>query len=434
MRPVTGVVRDAETQRPIAGAWIAWRLPPPGLVDRVLGDPEYQRAGVGLLSDARGGFRIPRLPDDLEPSATLFVVAPGYAYRSLDVGLAREVAVDLVRMGTLEVAVAGARTAAVTVHSAEHAAIADALPAWGQEPGVYTITHLPPGSYSVALGGEQEVEAEVVAGRVSRVELVSSLQRASGTLLRSGHPVAKSPLSFVHTRTYVRVQASTDAFGRFEATLPRGPHAVFAELEGSERRVGALAAPAAGVVLQCDPAQLGEIQVQLPSHTRSRPEELGLVRTDVPLSSLIALEPGDGPGWFTCNAEPGRYALFEGVRFWGIHELSGVTSIRAAEGGRRLIVKLDLSGLAPGDYVRCRLALVPLAVTSARPDLDARLAEGLAQTFLVGSSEPSLTLSVGAPGAYRLVGDSDLGRIHERVDVRGDRTTVDLPGIPEPGR
>ena len=68
LRPLRGRVVDAFSGRPIAGAWVAWRLPPPRLVDTLLAQAEPGDPGV---SDAEGRFELARLPDDLKISGRM---------------------------------------------------------------------------------------------------------------------------------------------------------------------------------------------------------------------------------------------------------------------------------------------------------------------------------------------------------------------------
>ena len=95
LRGVAGLVREATTGRPIAGAWIAWRLPPWSLVDELLRDPDIREIGEGMVTDAAGRFAVERLPDGLHVEDTIYVVARGYAAASKRVGLVREVVIDL---------------------------------------------------------------------------------------------------------------------------------------------------------------------------------------------------------------------------------------------------------------------------------------------------------------------------------------------------
>jgi hypothetical protein len=95
VRGVTGLVRDAQTKAPIEGAWLAWRLPPPEVVERVLGDLAFRDPRFPMVTGADGTFAVERLPDDMPISATLYAVALGYAHGSLVVGDRREVVFEL---------------------------------------------------------------------------------------------------------------------------------------------------------------------------------------------------------------------------------------------------------------------------------------------------------------------------------------------------
>ncbi|HBP16481.1 MAG TPA: hypothetical protein DEA08_01645, partial [Planctomycetes bacterium] len=158
LRPVRGRVIDAATRQPIAGAWVAWRLPPPRLVEQLLPRAE---AGDPGISDAEGRFRLERLPDDLALHSSVHAVAPGYAYLVHPAPLAGELELALTPAATLELVLdppppPGAEAPPAQVRLEPLASstplpalrrLARALPPWGPQPERYWLRHLPPGRY-----------------------------------------------------------------------------------------------------------------------------------------------------------------------------------------------------------------------------------------------------------------------------------------------
>ncbi|MCA8922417.1 MAG: carboxypeptidase regulatory-like domain-containing protein, partial [Planctomycetes bacterium] len=429
LRGVSGLVRDAQTQLPIPGAWITWRLPPPAVVEQVLADPGFSDPRFAMISDAAGRFAVERLPDDLPGSFTLFAVAPGYAYRALTVGLARELVVELTPMGTLEVRVRGEDPPRVSLTSREHAAIARELPAWGDDPTAFRIAHLPPGVYGVRLESDPSgsgAEVVVLAGQLTRVELTQPpRERLAGRVAaHGGGPLAGASLAFVHAETFARVEVEVDAAGDFACRLPAGRYAAFVVHGDSERRVGELVEPGRGPLLLEPGPSASDSRLRLtcaggPLRSRS----LGIARVDAPLTSLLFLSPDPSePGVYVCAAEPGRYALFDGVCFWGVVPLPGSPTLDLSP--RTLEVELGLGDLEAGERVRGELALVPLPLLEGRPDLAARLPALFAREFVASRDRARLRVPLGAAGAYVLVGQSDLGPFRERVDLTSGEPVV----------
>lgn len=443
LRGVRGLVRDARTRRPIAGAWITWRVPPPEVCEEVLGraalvdDP----AGAGLISDARGRFDVERLPDDEAPSFTLCAVARGYAPATLRPGLREEVVFDLSPAGALDVRVDEPVDLVLEPASAEAAGpVALAVPR-GQRgadgPQRWVVRHLAPGPWRALLGGREVAAGHVVEGQTSRLQVSLPPWVEVEGRLSGEEGLTSVTFSLIEGEPARPAGSFTLEDERFSGRLRAGRYVVHAhDAQDTARRAPGLVEVVPGMAplrLEVSPADvLVEVRATIGGVTVR--DGLGLVALDLPEDDpaggdLIRLAWVGPDGLHVARAPTGRYALFDGQAL--------VAAEVVVPAGGPLVVHADLAAcwvrvlLPPAlrdEEVLCvRAALLP-EVLARRPALRARF---LAQDPIerqVSRAAPRFELRVLRPGRYLLVGQSDLGPLEAWVDLSpGGEATVALP-------
>ncbi|MGE0709749.1 MAG: carboxypeptidase-like regulatory domain-containing protein [Planctomycetota bacterium] len=438
LRDVTGRVVDAGTGLPIAGAWVAWRPPPPELVDAILRDPELARDPVlrrtRVITDAEGGFRIARLPGDAEVTHILHAVALDHAYGRAAARL-EAVTIALEAGGELEVLVAPGPPRPrdepprlrVERGRIERGGEALELPPWGLERASYRLSHLRAGDYRLRMDGGPWVAARVEAGRTTRIALPRPvLLEVSGTLTEGGRALGDAALVAVGAEDPERRWAlSTDADGRLQGWLPAGRYGV-AWLDGqSERCVpGAFVLGAGAAPWELDLAEAPPIlELELRRRGAIEPRAWGLVSLE-PGGSLIHLVPSQGSaeGCWRAACPPGVYGLWEDTTWWGVVEVPATPGARAERLERsvepaRVTLRWSLPPELEGrELVRGTLSLLPREQW-ARTDLGARFAAA-GRSFRAGRAAPTLEVPLGAPGIYRLLLSTELGRVRREVELR----------------
>ncbi|MBL4848915.1 MAG: carboxypeptidase regulatory-like domain-containing protein [Planctomycetes bacterium] len=438
---MTGRVVDAATGRPIRGAWVAWRPPPPHLIAQIL--PTAQQGDPGI-SDAQGRFVLERLPDDLQVADTLYAVAPGYGYAARRAGLS-EVVLALPGSTSLEIVLdpppEGNEDPPVQIaidplskDPLAHATTA-ALPPWGQERDRYRLQHLPPGRYRVRVdpqvAGSRVHEVHLVAGASAQLR-VSRAPRAelAGTVI-GPRGVSATELAWIDLETFTRYEVAADERGFFRIVLPKARYALMLLDGRSERSVPGEFSP--GRELSLDLPSAGD-PVELRIREQGRPVvagDLGLVRLDRRFGDLVALEARAGdPGTYAALAPPGRYALFAGVSLLLELTLPQPTGAPAIEIQRGL-VELELvlpTQLRPGEIVRGTLALVPASLKKKRPDLYLRFAAA-GQPFQVSPGSTRVRCPLSQAGLYLLSGKTDLGPLEGALELApGQRIKLSLGG------
>lgn len=444
LRGVTGLVRDAATHVPIRGAWLAWRLPPPSISEKVLSNTGPRDPAFRMLTGPSGRFRVDRLPDDASISSTLFVVAKGYAYGALTVGLARDVVFDLVPMGSLEVEISGA------VEDANPGGVLEIQPKNGPPDPIeiraegersVRVPHLPAGPCTVTLDrqlGGASVTVTVTPGQVTQVKLTRPTTLSlTGTLTSQSRGLA-ARLEFMETTRLSWHTVNTDEFGRFELDVPRGRYVAhwFETKTLSLWRVGAvLEAGAQGVQLAWDPSRLVDVELRLKRQGRDKDASLTLFSLDEHLGTIVELiaQDGDSARVFRAKAVPGPYVLLEGVKIGGVQEVlqwgefkapgvhSSVLNIRSTP-----LTWGGLEGLEDSEIVRGEFRLLPMAAAS-RPWLNSMITLSTkARTFRASRRGAPLNLLSGAPGRFALIGKSDLGPFRVELDLPSNGVRVDL--------
>lgn len=444
LRGVRGLVRDARTKAPIPGAWIAWRVPPPEVCDRVFSDPATLQGAGGLVTDAQGRFDVDRLPDDEQPSSTLTAVARGYAPASVRPGLREEVVLELAPSGSLEVVIdepldvvlelaSGAAPARVALRARREA---DGRPAAG--PLRWRVDWLQPGRWCALLDGREVAATDVVEGQTARLVISAPpWVEVEGTVL-GADPRGVVHLTPVDGDPAVPGAGLVLADGRFAGSLWPGRYAVSLEKAASwsERRVPGVVEVVPGMpplVLQVPPAseRLEVLLAQDGQPTSS--DGLGLVALDLPEDDpfggdLVHLEPTGEPGVHAGSAAPGLYALFDGDLLLApsvVLPAAGRLGVDRREATCRLRFALPPE-LRQDEVLRARVVLIP-EVLARRPALRARFATQGHVDAVVSHASPSVAVSLGHPGRYLLVGESDLGPLEAWVDLTpGGEVTVRL--------
>lgn len=428
LRPVRGRVIDAATRQPIAGAWVTWRPPSAALVARLLPQAEVGDPGI---SDAQGYFVLERLPTDLALADTVYAVAPGYGLVARRAVLTPELTLALPAACELEVvldpppppASGGAGPPARVVlepagHDPSLRALLARLEPWGSERHRYRIGHLRPGRYRLRVdpevAGQRVYPLELRAGATTQVRVARAPRGSlAGTFLRLPAPDPDgiaAGLVAVDRETLTRYEVPLASEGSFQIELPQARYALVL-LEGrSERLLPGTFEPGGDLQLE-PPARRPEHELDLrQGQAPLRSQELGLVRLDEALGDLVALSPSELPGRYSARAAPGRYALFLGTRWIAELELprSEPRPLSVPATPLRLALALPPE-LAPEEEVRGRLSLLPEVLLERRPDLAARFREA-ALPFQVGAGRAELRATLGLPGRYRVVVESDLGR------------------------
>ncbi len=427
---VQGRVVDAVSGAPIARAWVAWRLAAPHDVDEVLADPELCDPSLEGISDEAGRFVLGRLEPDAYAGFELVAVARDYAYGVARAPLGEEVTIALAPAATLELAVfdaAGAPRVRLSApgdpaRTRELARLAPLLPPLPEQ----RVTHLPPGPIRVELLGEGVgADGTLYAGAVTRLELRCPPRvRVSGTVQggsrRAGAGLRLVPQQERGPDALAASNAVTlDPAGRFALELPAGRYAAFL-LEGrSERRLpGWVDVPVAGELpLEApEPAHSLTVELRDAAHAPRTSSNLGLVSLEA-LSSLIHVEPTDTPGQHRAALEAGRYALFDAGTLVDVVEVPRAPVVVGPE-RRRLEIAWRLpAALAPQEWLVGEVALVPLVVTRARPDLAERYRGAAQRRFRAGRGAPTFAFEVRFPGRYLIEGESDLGPFAVEVEV-----------------
>lgn len=446
LRPVRGRVIDAATRQPIAGAWVAWRLPPPELVEQLLPRAE---AGDPGISDAEGRFALERLPDDLALHSSVHAVAPGYAYLVHPAPLAAELELALTPAATLELVLdpppaPGAEAPPVRVRLEPLASptplpllrrLTRALPPWGEQPERYWLRHLPAGRYRLhvdpQVAGERVHELSLTAGQVSRVRIQRAPRvEARGVLSGPEGPLADAELLLIDLETATSYPLRTGPAGTFARELPLARYRVRLLDGRSERALPGEHTPGPGLQLEL-PERGDDHSLRL---TRGgeplRSDQLGLVRLDLALGDLIDLPPGAEPGSYLTRAPAGRYALFEGACYLAeleLPRLPGAAALDLPLGALEVALRLPTE-LRPDEAIRGTLALLPSLVHGARPDLAERFLEAAALPLRLTRSERSLRVPLAAAGSYRLLGQSDLGPLRATHELEpGGRIELEWP-------
>lgn len=403
LRPVRGLVRDAATKAPIAGAWIAWRYPTPEACAWALEGDRREFAGE-MITDAEGRFALTRLADDEGPTPELFAVARGYAIESLRPGLRDEVTFELVGAGTLEVTTSDAEGLRLQVES-----IAEPLEPEGD---AWRLRHVV-GTRDVRLvpGGEWR-EVTVVAGRTTRVELPRPAEGEVDLGALAGRGVVLQALDGTNGLLWPEAPQLGSA--------PAGRYAVLVSEGASEVRVGDVTV-VAGRRAAVEPR---------PAPPRYPVE----VRVNGLGGDWLSLTPLDGSDrWATSwrldatDAEPtvwrggaggGRCAIALGDLPLGEVTLPATGPI--VVDARPFQARLRLRGpaaLGPEEALRVRLTVVP-AFLADHEGARAQVARELVAS--AGPRAEPVLLELVVPGDHVVSGVSDLGPFSTTVDLRPD--------------
>lgn len=432
---------DAATRRPIPGAWVTWRPPPPELVARLLPQAE---AGDPGITDAEGRFVLERLPSDLSLAESLYAVAPGYGFARGGAGLSADLVLALPAACGLEVLLdpappPGSAKPPVRIRlepAGEAPALARlvaGLAPWGRDRTSYRLGHLPPGRYRVRVdpqvAGERVYPVELRAGVTAQVRVARAPRvELGGSFIRLPESAEGSGLAAIDVETLTRYEVEVGPEGTFKAELPQARYALVLLDGRSERLIPGRFEPAGDLQLEPPPEGAG---VQLELREGRGPlvsSELGLVRLDLPFGDLVALEPKGEAGIHVAQAPPGRYALFLGpslVAELSLPRRAGAEPLRVARS--EVLFEFPLPpGLRPEEEIRGTLSLVPELLESKRPDLAPRLV-GSGIPFVVSSERPLIRLPLGATGRYRVAGLSDIGRCSGTFELRpGARVKLEL--------
>jgi len=318
-----------------------------------------------MVTDARGRFRLERLPDGEPLSHKVHAVARGYAPGGVEVGLSREVVIELTR----------------------------ARPGEGA---------------SEDAGGESEVAAP------------SAKERLEVLIAGPDGPLRGASVMLVSEDGLRRIEARTDAEGRLAKDVPPGAYAVFVVEDDSFRSTGSVVRSGAGEAAVAYESRGVDVRLTLRRDGRllGTSAYAGLVRIDAAMPDLIAL-PCKEAGVFTGRAPAGQYALFLNDTFAADVRLP--EDAHAALDLRSLAVDLRLrvpDELGDEEVVRVRAAIVP-AFIAASPILRRMYGEETSRGFTAARSGPPHRISLVAPGAYVLAGQSDLGPLEAPFTVRG---------------
>lgn len=441
LRGVKGLVRDAQTKQPIAKAWIAWRLPPPALVDRILESAQFRDPRFKMISDAQGRFQVDRLPDDQPTSHALFAVARGYAYAvHREVGLQEEVVFDLQRSGTLIVDLEGPADPRPRLRLRTNIAhgqhLLDALPTWGGNPTQFTLTHLRPGSYAVHLDTILRARKLTInAGATTHLKLDRpELRRVTGTLRGVQQPTT---ITFRDGSGEQQGSVTTDRLGGFRLNINNMGYTVFVEDGKSVRRLpGFVELPEHGPLLLDMPPRGEQVRVRFTRGGKPLVSRgLGLVSLSNQVSdgnphlgTLVHLAPTKTPGTYAAQAPKGRYGLFDGTSYFGPLQVPCDPGPRALETTTLTVTWTLPKTLRRGEIVRGELALVPRDLYSDDRAAAVRFAQGAQRLFRASHAHPRLELPLGVRGQYVLLGKTDLGALIRFVTIRNAKQpTLQVP-------
>lgn len=443
IRGVRGLVREAATGRPIAGAWVTWRYPHTSACEAVFASGSLLDEGAGeMVTDAKGRFDVQRLPDDLGIASTLFAVAPGFGVAALRPSLREEVVFDLERGGTVEVRLRGpegwlpipGRTAHSTWRDQDHGEVtvesvrepargcnagAADYASGGHEGWVYRVRHLAPDDYRVRVVGRDVGIARVAAGATVVLEAtLPTWVEVAGTLI--GHTDADAKV--VLTRDGGGIEALLDVTeeGEVRGRAHEGHYAAtLRDPAGSERRLGQIEVRAGGPPLRLEAPSPGEqVEVMLRG-AREAARVLGLVAFEPGSEGeLVALAPDPArPDVHVGRARPGAYGLFDGPTLLTAVTLPARRLVVVDATPFTAVVRFELPrALRPDEVVRGRVALVPELLGWVRW-LRAELVANWSHTLRLSHASPRLEVELVVPGRYLLVGETDLGPFEAWVDL-----------------
>jgi len=425
LRGVKGVVCDAQTKRPIEGAWVTWRVPPPDVVEQVLGNPAFGFARSGMITDRQGRFAVDRLPDDVPVSHQLCVVAADYSYRVVSVGLREQLVIELERGGGLEIELQGFSTPTrVLIEGTIDLALIVAS-------GRVRVPHLAPGTYEVGVDVDRLGEWRTVvieAGRTARLTLrTEGLVRFSGTLAGPSRLLPHTRVRFEDPTLHRVFQAQTDASGEFVVELP--PKQVFVAhvLERRSERFLHEVETVPGTRLELQLRERGPL-TRLTLRREGRALEsaaLGLVSWNPPESggwteAMLHLEPTETPGEYAAEVPPNDYLLFDGLAY------CGVALTLPADAGRPLDlpplqpwrVEWQLpDGLRDDEVVRGEVSVLPAGLMRAGYLLN-RFAAQSRRSFTARRGASSMSFEYAGPGGrFSITGTSDLGAFEHLQDM-----------------
>ncbi len=453
LRPVRGLVVEAGTRRPVAGAWVAWRPPPPRLADEVLAAHargELEGAldeGPGILTDAEGRFEVERLPDDELPHDTVFAVHPALGMGSTPAGLEPEVVIELAPPCELAVDVVGhpswgaldpdRRQLEVEVQPealAEVVAGQSTLATWREviDAAAGATLHLrglPPGSCRIALAGRPVGDVTLQPGAAARARVVvPPLAR-----LRLGlRGLAGRSCAVQLTSVADGLLAKVHAFELFAPGVhdaydaPAGAYELTAHVDGTSLALGRFELAPGEQRLDLELPGLSPLEVRLTGHTSTGLDERLALRAWPGDGAGHDALPGaqrDRPGVYVAAAPPGRYVLsLDRVPLRTV-EVPG-PPVEVALAWTRLTVVVALpDDLLPDERIRV-LAACAWAEAPGAPLLDVE------RPHRVGRDAPSFDLHLPRPGRYRLEGASDLGGFAAEVTVPPEGARVEVTPRP----
>lgn len=419
LRGVTGRVVEAGTGRPIAGAWITWRVPPPELVDQVLADRSLLAAGGGMVSDAAGRFSVDRLPDDEAAAWELHAVAAGHAPGTARAGLAGELEIALVPCGALEVRLRG------PLHPVAELALEGpgpriAAPARSDDLLAWRLERLAPGEWTARLDGAELGRARVVAGQLVRLELDPPARVSVRGVVADLSPEELSGAALAFSRPGSRVVVAIDPSGDFAGELPPGRWDVGLIGPTVELPLAAAIEVRPGLApLRLSPPPREILDLLLRGAKEVSPgDELALVALDGPAAlAVLTLEVGPDQGGTPVlrargQALRGRHALLLDGTLAGELTLPATVPVSLQLAPFTVEVRWRVpSALGEAERLRGRLALLPAELP---PAIAERLLAA-ARPFRVGPRSAPAELTVYSPGRYRLAGESDLGPFAREV-------------------
>ncbi|MCO5168672.1 MAG: hypothetical protein M9894_20210 [Planctomycetes bacterium] len=448
IRGVRGLVREAATGRPIAGAWVTWRYPHPRACEAVFASGSLLVEGTGeMVTDAEGRFDVQRLPDDLGVASTLFAVAPGFGVAALRPGLREDVVFDLERGGTLEVRLRGPErlghqqsrpgttwgTGPVSIERADDPAGAVNL---GEFPGqhddrwVYRAPNLARGDYRVRVLGRDVGVSTIEPGATWIVEATHPADvEVTGTLAGREDDDAEVILRALDG---VAIHSlGVDGAGRLSGMASEGHFsAALYNANGSERPLGEVEVRAGGPPLRLEAPPAGDqVEVMLRG-AREAARVLGLAALEQgEQGDLVALAPDPArPDVHVGRARPGGHALLDGPTLLTTLTLPARGPLVVDATPFVGVVRFELPrALRPEEVVRGRVALVP-EVLARLPRLRAEVVANWAHTLRLSHASPRLEVELVVPGRYLLVGETDLGPFEAWVDLApGAERVVPVP-------
>ncbi|MCO5168671.1 MAG: hypothetical protein M9894_20205 [Planctomycetes bacterium] len=438
IRLVRGLVREAATGRPIAGALVTWRYPSP--IERLVvfgaegvsaattdAITSVSAATTDAITDAAGRFDLPRLPEATELSMTLFAAAPGFAAAALRPGLREEVVFDLERGGTLEVHVIGGPLRYVPWAHGSGPVLVQPM----ADPGCSFHLALAGGSsddrrvYSASdLAGDLRVwvhrrEVGVVmvepgGVRLLEVELPRMVE-VTGTLDgREDDEVSVWLRAVDGELTHLLM---VDEAGHLHGSASEGRFvALLIDALGSERSLGVVDLRADGPPLRLE-APRGD-RVEVYSRGQVGDGRLDLVALDQgPHGDVVTLAPEPGRDVHVGRARPGRHALLDGGLLLGVLSLpaEGPLVVDATVGAA--IVQFELPrDLRHDEVVRGRARLVP-EVLAGLPRLRAERSEEWPASLTLSHGRARHAFLLVAPGRYLLEAETDLGPVNAWLDL-----------------